>query len=382
MSENGNGNGHHEHLGLTPDEAQVLGLSGGRDDKLGVIFAETLAGYKRPVRTLQGVDANYRTPDNVGARFWVYEEADLRQLEEIEADALGLANSEKRLVDVGAGQGLFLGLVGIALNHQGSRIGIEPNPIIGWAGRHRGVSRGLVSDMAESMPDGLDPDRLIAEAFKKHGINANPDDLTLFCEIDQESFEMKEGTATKIPLNDNSADVLTANMMMYHLDPKERKKAFNEFKRVLTPEGTFAMTTSGRHNKRWHRFFEREIAIYLKIQEPAPMNERFYSEKAGAELLDHFDHVAFFDQPGSIAINSWWRTRVYLNSLRSLRDQFEGPPSERVFEKALWRVVVPMIYYKIGKGDPYVDQTERSIFIASNSSKFKIPKGFERLARS
>lgn len=74
---------------------------------------------------------------------------------------------------------------------------------------------------------GIDPDENALKEAKQN--------LTQTGIIDQ--VELKQGSTTDIPLEDNSVDVLAMRLLLQHTTPEELKASWSEFKRVLKPGG-------------------------------------------------------------------------------------------------------------------------------------------------
>jgi SAM-dependent methyltransferase len=157
--------------------------------------------------------------------------------------------------------------------------------------------------------------------------------------------------------------------MLYHLPESKQSQAFAEFKRVLKPDGRFVLATSGTDNKVRHRMLEQQIANNFDQKTTAPklMNAGFNTERAEAELPKYFSHVYAYKQDSKMVIDDDDRVDAYLDSLRSLRDQFDPVPDEFTFEDALVDVVLPQIEHDMGKYGRFIDLIRRSIFICSDS---------------
>jgi SAM-dependent methyltransferase len=153
------------------------------------------------------------------------------------------------------------------------------------------------------------------------------------------------------------------------LPENKQSQAFAEFKRVLKPAGRFVLATSGTDNKVRHRMLEQQIANNFDQKTTAPklMNAGFNTERAEAELPKYFNHVYAYKQDSKMVIDDDDRVDAYLDSLRSLRDQFYPVPDEFAFEDALVDVVLPQIEHDMSKYGRFIDLIRRSIFICSDN---------------
>jgi ubiquinone/menaquinone biosynthesis C-methylase UbiE len=62
----------------------------------------------------------------------------------------------------------------------------------------------------------------------------------------EEWVEWREGIAGKLPLADDSADVVTISLVLHHLLPDQKREAMAEVRRVLKPGGSFQIADWGR----------------------------------------------------------------------------------------------------------------------------------------
>ncbi|HEV2727736.1 MAG TPA: class I SAM-dependent methyltransferase [Solirubrobacterales bacterium] len=59
-------------------------------------------------------------------------------------------------------------------------------------------------------------------------------------------IEWREGLAQELPLEAESADVVTTSLMLHHLLPDDKRKALAEMKRILKPGGRLHVADWGR----------------------------------------------------------------------------------------------------------------------------------------
>lgn len=90
----------------------------------------------------------------------------------------------------------------------------------------------LASQRADAHVIGVDGDpEILALAQGKPGANA---------------VEWKEGLAQRLPLEDQSADVVTMSLVLHHLLPQDKRKALAEARRVIKPGGRLHIADWGR----------------------------------------------------------------------------------------------------------------------------------------
>lgn len=102
--------------------------------------------------------------------------------------------------------------------------------------------------------------------------------------------------AMQLPFGDNTADVLMANHMIYHIPNQERAMA--EFRRVLKPSGTFIAVTNSGYTMKEYRQIRYEAFKNLgydnpTIQQSTAMN---FKLEDGEDLIKTaFDNVVRHD---------------------------------------------------------------------------------------
>jgi ubiquinone/menaquinone biosynthesis C-methylase UbiE len=91
---------------------------------------------------------------------------------------------------------------------------------------------GLASRRPDAQVVGIDGDREILElARDKRGAGA---------------IDWRAGLADKLPLPDESADVVTMSLLLHHLLPADKRAALSEARRVLRPGGHLCIADFGR----------------------------------------------------------------------------------------------------------------------------------------
>lgn len=59
------------------------------------------------------------------------------------------------------------------------------------------------------------------------------------------AVEWREGLAERLPLPDDSADVVTMSLVLHHLLPEQKRQAMAEARRILKPGGSFQIADWG-----------------------------------------------------------------------------------------------------------------------------------------
>jgi len=254
---------------------------------------------------------------------------------------LDLKGGEK-IIDVGDYNGSFLYRLKTQEIHKGDLIGVDP---------HRHLRMHLVE---------------VGESF----FFVNPDSFAQNELEGQENLKLKflSGIAQNLPVDDNSADVLSALFMMYFIPQQEQMQVLQEFKRVLKPEGRLVLTTSGDFNKPRHRLFEELIADSLGIAPPVRMNDGFDSERAAALLPTVFKNVYHCSYKGRMVFKTLQEARAYYHSLLSMSDHFDPPISPETMKAQFDTIVLPIIQKEIDTLGNFSDYVERDMFICSDDS--------------
>jgi len=79
------------------------------------------------------------------------------------------------------------------------------------------------------------------------GVDGDEEILTLArAKPGADGIEWREGLAQELPLEAESADVVTTSLMLHHLLPDDKRKALAEMKRILKPGGRLHVADWGR----------------------------------------------------------------------------------------------------------------------------------------
>lgn len=308
------------------------------------------------------VNENYRTSSiNVRMRFETNNLAEpYVDLDDLSIRELKLTGNET-LVDGGTSDGSHLQRVIIEHGHAGIILGFDPN--IGQFDNQ--LSRTTDPAIARlAIKEVLGPD--ISGEYQEGLVEG-------LSEAPTTKINLIEGKMSDIPLPEDYIDVLFALGVLYH--EQDLDGAFAEIRRTLKPDGRLVVMTSGLEHKLMHRMFEREIATFLGkgTVAPAAMNAGFTSEGALERLPQEFKHVYLYSHDAEMVVTNprvdSYSLRVYLNSIRTMRDQFNPVPSPCQLESALDEIVVPKIMAAIAAKGRFVDVHKRALFICSNEEQ-------------
>lgn len=175
------------------------------------------------------------------------------------------------------------------------------------------------------------------------------------------SLNRLQAHLAKIPLHDESVNTILSLFTLYHIS--EPEDALDEFRRVIKPDGTLVVATSGSRNKQKHREFEEQIADYLDIKPSPRFAETFTPEHALSLLSNQFDVVEVHQHKSYILIKSIPAYTDYLLSLQSMKDTFSPMPPGRDWRTAVFSRIVPQIAREIAGTGAFRDPIDRTFFI-------------------
>jgi len=273
---------------------------------------------------------------------------------DFEIVAYEAANVRKQdtVLDAGSSDGLFLDRMLYEFGHTGTRIGMDVK-----------YSQFLRKNYAHIPPKLLDI--ALEKALPNSNIPLKSEDSPLMHSMHTLQFSPIAGDMNSIPLRTNSVDKLFSLFMMYHIPSDMQSQAILEAKRVLKPDGTCIVTTSSKNNKFVHRLIEADIAENLGVEPPLRMNEAFTTEIAELMLPKFFKHIYKGQQNALMTINES-NLDIYMNSQRSLYNQYYPVPDFGVFEQQLFLQKNKLIDIIQNIGT-FSDFISRSIFVASDT---------------
>lgn len=306
---------------------------------------------------------------SVRARFELYEFGD--PYEDIDKTAIeslrniGKLATTATVLDIGAADGRLLDRLRVEYGHTGKLMGIDPHPIQFL--EHKDYNQLLISYKEWQW---------LGEVARRKGLDINLPRLGILQSlgyvrpnVPDKGIQLREGFAEDLAkVRDSSVDALFAMFMLYHLGREQRMDAFHNFARVLRPQGAFALATSDTDNKLRHRELENDIADYLGISPPPPMNAGFTTDKMLAEVPQHFKHLYIHDYKAAMHIHTKLRVFKYRLSLHSLRTLFNPVPTAQAFEEAIEAKVMPVMRREANNTGAFRDVIHRSLGIASQEA--------------
>jgi SAM-dependent methyltransferase len=127
---------------------------------------------------------------------------------------------------------------------------------------------------------------------------------------------------TKLPLRDNSFDVVLAPHMLYHV--RDREAAAHEMRRVLRPDGACVAVTNGTQHMRSLRELVEAAANQGSSgwEMRNPSTHAFSLENGGSQLAAAFSSVTCVRPPGAAAVTIT-DARVATDHVASVADHYE-----------------------------------------------------------
>lgn len=117
--------------------------------------------------------------------------------------------------------------------------------------------------------------------------------------------------AQSIPYEDNSFDIVIANMMLYHVP--DIRKGLSEIRRVLKTDGTFYCATYGEHG-----IMEYVSGLLQEYHVESKLNKNFTLQN-GKEILNHqFNHVVRLNYEDALEVTDIGDLIDYIYSLTSM----------------------------------------------------------------
>jgi SAM-dependent methyltransferase len=114
--------------------------------------------------------------------------------------------------------------------------------------------------------------------------------------------------AMAIPYDNNSFDVVIANMMLYHVPDIDL--ALREIRRVLKPDGRFFAATFGEHGT--------VEAVLDMLRLPCTFNHRFTLQNGSAQLARYFSDIRLMRRDDALDIPHLPDLIAYLRSMQGM----------------------------------------------------------------
>lgn len=164
---------------------------------------------------------------------------------------------------------------------------------------------------------------------------------------------------------DDSVDAAAALFMLYHVP--NPSQTLQELHRVLKPDGTLIVTTSGPNNKLWHRQFEARIAAHFGVVPPHRYNERFNPFNAVPLLEQCFEldtEAASPPQHSRMLLKTAEQVGIYALSLASMANAFTPRLTERQITSYFNEHLYPLITKAIEDDGYFADTIDRVMYVA------------------
>jgi len=188
-------------------------------------------------------------------------------------------------------------------------------------------------------------------------------------------IELYEATADKIPLENNSADAITAMFSASHWNQEKLLDALDEVIRIGKPAFMFAVALSGHDNKLMMHRAQEHIAKFCsdvieeEVVPPPPLHAGLTSERAEAILPRKFENVYKKMFAYTICIDKPGSKEILLNAHRTQFDLYKTTDGEIIrqslLEAGLQLLVGETIDRKLADGQAYTDTCLRAVILAS-----------------
>lgn len=175
---------------------------------------------------------------------------------------------------------------------------------VSWHGHERVIDVGCGSGMY------AEPTRARAGHYLAGDLS-----LGMLQKLEQPGLARVNLNAQAIPLADNTADLILANHMLYHVPDQET--ALREFVRVLRPAGRLLAATNSAQNMEQFRALSRQALALLGAGRQQESSITTFTLENGRELLQrYFRNVERHDLPGALVFPDPEPVIAYLGSSR------------------------------------------------------------------
>ncbi|MFQ5434985.1 MAG: class I SAM-dependent methyltransferase [Anaerolineae bacterium] len=170
--------------------------------------------------------------------------------------------------------------------------------------------------------------------------------------------------AQRLPFANDTADVILANHMIYHIPDKTA--ALTEFRRVLRPNGRLLAATNSVHSMSELRHLVPQACQRLNI-EPFNMLETatggFTLENGRALLQTHFSRVSRHDLPAALVFP---QAQPVLDYINSSRDWYESKLQDLVKWEELLSAMEGILDEHIAQHGEFRVNKLSGIFVCQN----------------
>lgn len=155
-------------------------------------------------------------------------------------------------------------------------------------------------------------------------------------------FDFQVVDIQDVPIEDNQADAIMANFMLYHVP--DRAKAIGELRRVLKPDGVLhSVTLGGNHMLEHLQLIDKAVSHYEWRSDALP----FRADNAVEELSAHFKTISLIPYESNLRITETEPMVEYLASTARIENITHD-------ELAKYRALVDEIITE--KGEFYVQK--------------------------
>lgn len=173
--------------------------------------------------------------------------------------------------------------------------------------------------------------RLVLSDFSPAMVAAARETVGVFPNLEYRTMDIQQ-----IPYDDDSFDVVIANMMLYHVP--DIHLALDQVRRVLRPGGRFYCATYGENGI--VRYLSRLLSDY-GVEDR--VNKNFTLQNGEAILKTHFSHVERRDYKDSLAVTDVEDMVEYVYSLSSMTP-LAGVPRKTVRDILLANTTQGVLY--------------------------------------
>ncbi len=178
--------------------------------------------------------------------------------------------------------------------------------------------------------------------------------------------QMFQSAAEKLPIKDESADVMLKILVDQHQNRKQRLLSHREMQRGLRPSGIIGVVDSGLNNKltvRSHEAFNGHVA---DATPPDPTNLHYITEVALRERAPVYRgwYRTILIQRGYVVLDTEEKINSEILSIDTAYDRYQPVPERKAFEKGL-RITKKSMMEAKEDGYPVIDYVHRTAVLYS-----------------